>query len=155
MMKVWGYEEDIVTCHTIHDSWAIARNVGLLQVLLFYSSAVHQKPAIHQYHGIISHEKNRLPRNGRRVKQEHLKSAQSMGVRLARHMKGMTCHNIFLISSAYHHWSELEDIFIIFTIEAIVRCWCNWLNFFFISSLILSLNNLLFYLWFIFNIFHE
>ena len=40
-------------------------------------------------------------------------------------IKGVTCHNIFFIS-AFNHWSKWEDIFIIFTNEAVVRCWCYW-----------------------------
>ena len=82
-----------------------------------------------QYHGMIPCKKNRLPMSGRRVKQEHWKIAQpgnGLGVRPTRHVKYVTCHNIFSISSAFHHRSELEDIFIIFSIEAVVRCWCYW-----------------------------
>ena len=61
---------------------------------------------------------------GQKSKTKALEVAQAgngSGVGPARHMKGMTCHNIFFISSASHHRSELEDIFIIFSIEAVVR----------------------------------
>ena len=45
-----------------------------------------------------------------------------MGVGPAGHMKGVTRHNIFFISSAFHHQSKVEDIFVIITLEAVVRC---------------------------------
>ena len=107
MMKGWGYEEDIVTCHTFHVLCGPTQLPSHCQSM----PGLPAYFAVHCYHGIIPCKKNRLvlPMNGRRV-----------------NVKGMTCHNIFFISSAFHHQSKLEDILIIFTIEAIVRCWCYW-----------------------------
>jgi hypothetical protein len=50
--------------------------------------------------------------NGRRVKQERFTS-NGLGVRPASHVKGVTCHNIFFISSAFHRQSKPEHIFFI------------------------------------------
>ena len=73
--------------------------------------------------------------------------------------KKTKCWSLFYIlpPPCFHHWSKLEDIFIVFTIEAIVRCWCYWRRIFeFLLHFLadkLSLNNLLFYLWFILEFF--
>ena len=124
MMKGWGYEEDIVTCHAFHVPWGLTQLPSHCQSM----PGLPAYFAVHQYHGIIPCEKNRLvlprvlPMNGRRVKQQWSKYKSWACKACERHdMSQYLLHNLSLSSLIkagwyfyyIHNWSHSQMLMLL------------------------------------------
>ena len=146
MMKGWGYEEDVVTCHTFHVP------CGPTQFPI-HCQSMPELPAyfaVHRYHGIIPCEKNRLvlPMNGRRVKQQWSKYKSQACKACEKHDMSQYLLHILSLSSLIktgrysdyiHNWSHSQMLMLLkktFWISSSFPHWyCPWIIYYFISDL--------------------